>query len=223
MTDQPSKQKEKNDKQQNQLKLLREIQKEKHFKTITLNKFYAKYKEKICLNPTDRAAFRIQYFAKKYFYRPLINLSNKEQSLIPNKYLLRLKFTKANKEKPVQIQNQTNANISDIDKIYNAELEQAIQQSLQFDNDFAKTNKLIANDDSNNIEDFYVGVDLREYSKTPYNPFSIFYPNDYYLTFQQVEYVRRLWNRINPDTENGKRFEQELKYGRALCAIALYL
>ncbi len=127
--------------------------------------------------------------------------------------------------------------ISDLD--YDEELSQAISQSLhQFDDNELPNLEPINNStqvgsDNNDVpttngiadasfvkeeggeEGFYVMIDLRVYGPDPYQPIYVV-DTPYYLNQNQIDRVTAVWNKVNPESENGSKYHADLEYYKSL-------
>lgn len=94
-------------------------------------------------------------------------------------------------------------------------LNQAVMESLNNSNinlnTDADTNTIINND----IPEYYIVIDIREFHENPLQPLII---NDvpYYLSNKQITQLKKLWNKVNPDTSAGMKFQQDLAYQKGL-------
>lgn len=87
------------------------------------------------------------------------------------------------------------------------ELEAAIQLSMQKHDE--KDN--ISNDE----ESFFACIDLRVFGPEPYQPLYVD-GIEYHLNNDQINKVKKVWHMINPDTDNGLKYSQDLAYQMSL-------
>jgi hypothetical protein len=138
------------------------------------------------------------YFQNKYF-KKVDNLNDMEENLIPGFYKLRLLLTTNNLIKQ-EIPSITGHGAmidfdSDIDGDLNNEyMKYAIQESLE------------SFDDGINVL-----VDLRIYGPDPYQPL-YFESLPYYFNFNQVNVIKKRWSIINPESDRGLQYTQDLEF-----------
>lgn len=66
-----------------------------------------------------------------------------------------------------------------------------------------------------NEESFFVCIDIRVYGPEPYLPIYV-NGNEYYLNNDQINKVKKIWNMVNPYTNNGLKYSQNLEYQKSL-------
>lgn len=104
------------------------------------------------------------------------------------------------------------------------EIQQELQNSLeeyhqmeekQLKNTILESLKQYDQNKENEDGFFYVCIDLRIYGPNPYQPIYII-DIPYYLNNQQIEYVQKIWRKIDPNTPTGIRFHQNLEFQKSL-------
>jgi hypothetical protein len=64
-------------------------------------------------------------------------------------------------------------------------------------------------------EGFFVCIDIRVFGPEPYQ--SLFIDGlEYYLNNDQINKVKKVWLMIDPDTNTGLKYSQNLEYQKAL-------
>lgn len=100
-------------------------------------------------------------------------------------------------------------------------LNQALLESSTIPSDHVQNNEISKDSiqESQNIlideDGFYICLDLRYYGPNPDQPI---YYNDlpYYLSLNQMEKVKKLWNKIDPNTTTGTKYQQDQEYFKCL-------
>ncbi len=103
-------------------------------------------------------------------------------------------------------------------------LNQAIIESLSntntntsviIDDDSKPSNSNHQEDDTDNSDCYCLVIDIRDFHENPSQPLLI---NDvpYYLSNEQKMHLKKLWNKVNPDTSAGMKFQQDLAYQKGL-------
>lgn len=100
-------------------------------------------------------------------------------------------------------------------------LNQAILESLN-NGDLTPNNNLsnnhVSNENafSNNTnQSFYYVVDIRGYIGDLTQPI-IVYGDTYYLSNKQIDYMQKLWQKLNPETPAGLKFQQDFDFYKGL-------
>lgn len=206
---------------------------EKYIKMKKNEELLEKIGNLISINKTNRSAYRITRYAKKYFLKPVINI---DPNIIPGIFRKRLCFNDDNKIKPFpNLKYNNNINISNLSfndkfekgrqlreykylKKNNDILNESICDDEFFDEDINKAiiESLKKYDDSdnntnNNKNNYWICIDLRVYGPEPTKPIYID-DTKYYLNNSQIDQINKLWNKINPSTSRGIRFHQDLKF-----------
>lgn len=91
-------------------------------------------------------------------------------------------------------------------------LNQAILESLSNNNSKLEKEK---EQDQSQKNSFYFVIDIRGYINDLTQPV-IVYGDTYYLSNKQMDYMKKLWNKINPETPSGLKFQQDLEYHKGL-------
>lgn len=104
-------------------------------------------------------------------------------------------------------------------------LNQAIMESLGQNNNIFDDSIKQSNDNhqfiqeeeqmNNNSDCLCLVLDIRDFHANPEQPLLI---NDvpYYLSTDQINRLMKLWNKVNPDTPAGMKFQQDLEYQKAV-------
>lgn len=170
--------------------LYREEQKVKYQRRLRQQYLFDKYQNLLEFDKKRRSASRIIRAIKKHL---LPNPSNTSSiATIPGRFRLRLKMTDLNML-PYDVQNDI---IKDSDPI----TEMIIRESYK--------------------ELCWVVIDLRLYGACP--EMGIYVPEIdlmLYLNHDQINRVKYIWSKVNPDSANGIRFDQMLACSKALNTI----
>lgn len=143
---------------------------------------------------------------------------------------------KNNIPKPIidddNIQNAIKESEKEYNENFEKELSKILEKSIQ-DNNFVDYDDYILNqvvEDSYKIidntpvgspnllryENLKMGVclDLRIYGPDPYQPIIIF-DTHYYLNNEQIKEIKKIWNKINPATNAGIIYKQNLEFAQS--------
>lgn len=177
-----------------QLSLYREEQRLRYEKKLREKYLYDKYKKLIELDPIKRAASIIVNAVRKRLLHTPINSDILET--IPGKFRLRLHMTELNTF-PLDVQKNIFNNA-----IKDSDIPQIIIESLK------ESYKPL----------YWIVIDLRTYG--PYPELEIYTPDQIlYLTEDQISKVKEVWNRVNPESSNGIRFQQMLDSSKSLSIL----
>jgi hypothetical protein len=179
-----------------QLVLYKEIQKSKYEKHLREKYLHEKIKKFAESSPTERAANVINKAIRKHLLPIPINADALPS--IPGHFRQRLQMTEINTF-PLEIQKE----------IFN---------NATQGND-ANTSKAIIDSLKESYAPLYcVVIDLRIYGLCPEMGIS---ESDQmlYLTEDQINKTKNAWDRVNPDTPNGIRFQQLLDSSRTLATL----
>lgn len=174
-----------------------------------------KYSSLIELNKYQRNAYVLQNFFKKYILTPVCNLTKEEISMISGKYRMRCDAIYLNDDLKMiydNINSDYHEKVCQANKENNSELKKIILESaLTYKNDFIQS--LFTS--SANIK-LHIMIDLTKYG---INPDGKIYTNDSicYLDKINRERVKKAYDKINPETISGERFDQLLKCSKELC------
>jgi hypothetical protein len=207
-----------------QLSAYRELQKKKHQQVTHKQQIFDKYKNFLEFDLKKRSAFRIQNYAKRYFFKKTRNTL----SDVPGLYRFRIKVTEFNlcshdiqRSIIVDIE-QNNRNkkqklITDLDlDMTDDEIRNIVLENI----DLNEQNTLSDSCDLLRHDLYYVLIDLRIYGPFPDAP--LYLPDDdqtIYFTEEQQNKIRSVWQNINPETNNGLRFQQMLDSSKALVEL----
>jgi hypothetical protein len=175
-----------------------------------MTKFVSKYSNLIELNKEKRSSSRIVNFVKK---RLLIKINNNfDHNCDPN-LTHRIKLFDYNLIPNYNDNNKSDIKDNDLMNMFNStgdyQVDIAILESLKDTYQSSVKKK----DQPKHIANIF--IDLQIYGQCPY--LEIFYDNHkYYLTQTQQQRVNKIWNRINTDTEAGKRFQLIIESSKAL-------
>jgi hypothetical protein len=192
----------------------------KHKKNLNndavLQKFFDKYKDKIELDKEKLASARICNFVRKHYLRPCDNQYN-----IPEgKYRYRVRISDNNlcenyddsgfDENMVDIPYELFEPTGDpaTDRVIKESIRDEYLQQLRA---AEMTRKL--NESKTPFKT--VMIDLSIYGQQPELPIVID-DNVYYLSIMQKKNVLRLWNKVNPMNELGKKFQVMLEFSAAM-------
>ncbi|AYV76363.1 MAG: hypothetical protein Terrestrivirus5_185 [Terrestrivirus sp.] len=217
------------DKILNQMDLYREEQRKKYERNTRKQYLIDKYSNLLILDSFNRSLHRIKYFTKKYVLRDVANKNSYKENKIPGLFTLRLQMTefnlyttdlqksilddinKGNETNRKQLIDEVTAGITE------DVLKQAIIESLglnNINNDITEKCPLIES------KLFTVMIDLRIYGKIPDMPIFVLETDQtLYLTEEQKKYIAKIWNKIDPETTNGMRYQQMIDCSKSLVEL----
>ncbi|ARF09708.1 hypothetical protein Indivirus_2_87 [Indivirus ILV1] len=133
-------------------------------------------------------------------------------------------YTKTNNNDDVDIDADINQVMQESLKEYNEYYKNSIKNTINesiinntnLDYDEYFLNKAISESlEHETYDTFCLVIDIRDFHTNPSQPLMI---NDvpYYLSSNQIEQLQKLWNKVNPDTSAGMKFQQDLAYQKGL-------
>ena len=74
--------------------------------------------------------------------------------------------------------------------------------------------------DPENLNELWLVIDIRNFYKNPDQPLLI---NDkvYYLSVYQINKLKMLYNKVNPETPSGIKYQQDLEYYKSIATEKL--
>lgn len=180
-----------------QFALYKAEQRQKYEKIQRQKYLHDKYKNLLEFDPTKRSASRIVNAVKRYILHDPINID--QQNTIPGLFRLRLLMSELNKF-PLDIQRDILNNISQ-------------------GHDTVTTNSLIQSfKDSTAL--YWIVIDLRIYGPYPEIPIQLDNSDKVlYLSDEQINKVKSTWDKINPNSISGIRFQQMLDSSKTLSTL----
>ena len=159
---------------------------------------YIKYKKLFSDNAI--AATKIQRFLRKYYLKKPSNKTKDEISSIPGLFRYRLSLSSSNLIKPID-----NISLNNISSSLGFTLD---QNDIQLNKAIFYSLSLNNNEDNAKIN---ILIDLRTYGPNPHLPI---YINNipYYLNDEQIILIKKIWNKVDPNTAQGIRTKQNLEY-----------
>lgn len=167
-----------------------------------------KYSKLIVLDYIQRSAARIQSFVKRYVFKT--TYINNEK--IPGIFRKRMPITELNllDSETQKLIDETSPIDMFNDDDMNADIRDILKESLK-DSIKKTTNYPIIG---------YVMVDMRLYGNIPELQFYIQELNQQCtFTHDQQSYLKHLWNKINPETIDGLRFNQMIDASKELVLL----
>ena len=167
-----------------------------------------------------------EYFTKKGVQKnKIIHNENTDIDQIINESLKEYNDTVENDIEKILQESIKDNNDIDYDEYI---LNQAILESLNNNNDVhtGHTNDDHIKDqmrkdqmikDQTSHSEFYVVIDIRDYCDNTKEPI-IVNNCEYYLSDEQIVHLLKLWNKVNPESQNGLKFIQNLEYQKSLIA-----
>lgn len=182
----------------NQVAEYRAKQKLAYDKKIREEYLIDKLKKLLEFNPIKRSASRIVNAVKRHILHTPIN--EEVLNTIPGIFRLRLFMTELNTF-PLNVQRESFRTVmKEQDPAIVDILLQSLKESYQYL--------------------FWVVIDLRIYGP---NPEMEIYLSEYnqmlYLSDDQINKVKNIWNKVNPDIVNGIRFQQMLESSKSLVSL----
>lgn len=182
----------------NQLALYRLEQKRKYEQKIREKYLHDKYQMMIEFDPIKRSASRLVNAVRKHILIQPIN--TEVLNTVPGRYRLRLGMTELNTF-PLEIQN---------------EIFRSATQGCDFNTSKAIIQSL---KDSYSIL-YYAVIDLRIYGPCPEMGISIMDGSQIlYLNDDQINKIKVIWMKIDPETSNGVKFNQMLDSAKSLSVL----
>lgn len=216
-----------------QLAKIRLERHQEYLRQTWLPLFFDKYK--CYFDQKYRASSLITKTIKKYMLPNVINDEMVEH--IPGLYRFRVHLSNNNLNKPIHIVEDIKPGVPIIneyhdeivialkkslkehDELCDKEFAQVIDQSMQdmaFEDYDEYVFKQIIIESGKSLEvAFYYCIDLRLFSLN-FNQ-AIYVDNiEYYIDTEQINKIKILWDKINPDTNTGIKYHQNLEYQKSL-------
>ena len=180
-----------------------------------------KYKDLLELDNVKRSVYKIHRFINRHILHECENITKEQIDSIPGIYRIRFKLNDSNltTDKPKSKPAKTLQSILDesekayFDKI-NRELYEDFIDIYEEDTEMKDIDEDIVEYVMNmSAKDSSVNacLDLRTYGKDMSQPV---YVNDklYYLNHMQQNKLKKMWNKVDPETVKGLQFKQDLDY-----------
>lgn len=181
-----------------QILLYREEQKLKYEKKIREKYLHDKYQKLIELDPIKRSASRIVNAIRKHLLHTPINKD--ALATILGIFRLRLHMTELNTF-PLEIQKDIFDNAT---RGYDTNTSGVILESLK--------------ESYGSL--YWIVIDLRIYGPCPeMGVYILEFDQMLYLSEDQINKIKNIWNYINPEIDNGIRFQQLLDSSKSLCIL----
>ena len=178
----------------NEIDLYRAEQKIKYEKKMLMKRIFDKYSVLLELNREKLAACRIVRFIKKFYFK-----ENIKDDKVPGIYKIRMNMTELNSF-PLEIQKDNYKDYLTTDQVMNKIIIDTISESFKFV--------------------CVVVLDLRLYGLYP--EMEIFIPGKglvLYLSESQILKIKQTWNKIDPETSTGIRFNQMIGASKSLATL----
>lgn len=173
-------------------------------------KLYSKYSKLLELNPKKRSVYVIQNFIKKKILFDPINVTKEDISFIPALYRYRT-FVGQYDQETLNIINLTYDQYEEEAKSEITELELLTIRLIELKDE----RKNMINNVKQTTIKLPILLDLRLYGQDVTQPIVID-DNVYYLDETQQKQILNTYKKISDETTDGKRFQQTLKWSKAL-------